>query len=129
MKRRPTVMVIPESSYCFNIVSICAFWASRYSCSVYSCVLTKDDETPTYGEISEGSILNNGEKFADVAEYVAAQKDQIDALLKQMEGSGMTMQIYGEENTLVYRYIYEEAVEVSDEYQNTTGKFHSLPAF
>ena len=27
----------------------------------------------------------------------------------------MTMQIYGEENTLVYRYIYEEAVEVSDE--------------
>lgn len=82
---------------------------------IYSCVLTKDDETPTYGEISEGSILNNGEKFADVAEYVAAQKDQIDALLKQMEGSGMTMQIYGEEKTLVYRYIYEEAVEVSDE--------------
>ncbi|MDE7327060.1 MAG: DUF4854 domain-containing protein [Lachnospiraceae bacterium] len=82
---------------------------------IYSCVLTKDEVTPTYGELSEGSVLNNGEKFANVAEYVDAQKDQIDALLKQIEGSGMTMQIYGEGNTLVYRYIYDEAVEVSQE--------------
>lgn len=54
--------------------------------------------------------------YDNVQEYLDAQKDQIDAAIKQTEGSGMTMEIKAEgDDTLVYRYIYDEAIEVTDD--------------
>lgn len=79
---------------------------------IYSCVLTKDSETPTYGEVTNDS---ESEKFASMQEYVDSQKEIFDESLKQLEGSGMSMEIYAEGNTLVYRYIYDNPVEVKEE--------------
>jgi hypothetical protein len=79
---------------------------------IYSCLLTKDGEKPTYGEITTDS---ESEKFASMQEYVDSQKEIFDETLKQLEGSGMSMKIYAEGNTLVYHYIYDNPVEVSEE--------------
>ncbi len=79
---------------------------------IYSCLLTKDGEEPTYGEITADS---ESEKFASMQEYVDSQKEIFDQTLKQLEGSGMSMKIYAEGNTLVYHYIYDNPVEASEE--------------
>lgn len=79
---------------------------------IYSCLLTTYGETPTYGKVTDDS---EGEKFASMQEYVDSQKEIFDETLKQLEGSGMSMKIYAEGNTLVYHYIYDNPVEVSEE--------------
>lgn len=77
---------------------------------IYSCLLTTYSETPTYGEITSDS---EEEKFASMQEYVDSQKEIFDETLKQLEGSGMSMKIYAEGNTLVYHYTYDEEVKVT----------------
>ncbi|MDE6876045.1 MAG: DUF4854 domain-containing protein [Lachnospiraceae bacterium] len=62
----------------------------------------------------------SGKEFDSVQDYLDAQKDQIDAAIKETEGSGMSMEIKADGDTLVYRYVYETAVPVGDE---TTAKF------
>lgn len=84
---------------------------------VYSCVITGDEVVSTPGSAagSSASDNQNGKQYASVQAYLDAQQDEIDAAVKQTEGSGMTMEIKAEgEDTLLYRYIYDEAIEVTD---------------
>lgn len=53
--------------------------------------------------------------FASVQEYVDAQKEQIAAAIEKMEGSGMSVEITADQDALVYRYVYDDAVEVTEE--------------
>lgn len=62
----------------------------------------------------------SGKEFDSVQEYLDAQKDQIDAAISEIEGSGMTMEIKADGETLIYRYVYEVEVPVGDE---TTAQF------
>lgn len=78
---------------------------------VYSCVFTKDGV-----EVKGGDLVSSDTKmFASVQEYLDAQADQIEEAKKQIEGSGMSMEIAADGETLIYRYIYDTAVEVNDE--------------
>lgn len=85
---------------------------------VYSCVITGDKVVSTPGSAagSSASDSQNGKQYATVQAYLDAQQDEIDAAIKSAEGSGMTMEIKAEgSDTLVYRYIYDSAIEVTDE--------------
>ncbi len=85
---------------------------------VYSCVFTKDGV-----ETKGGDIVDSDTKmFASVQEYLDAQADQIEAAKKQIEGSGMSMDITADGDTLVYHYIYDTEVPVNDE---TTASFEA----
>ncbi len=59
-------------------------------------------------------------EFKDIQEYIDAQKDQIDAAIKQQEGLGMTMEVKADGDTLVYRYVYATEMPINDE---TTAYF------
>ncbi len=57
----------------------------------------------------------SGKEFDSVQAYVDAQKDQIEDAKKELEGTGMSVEIKADGDTLVYRYIYDVALPVSDE--------------
>ncbi|MCX4347792.1 MAG: DUF4854 domain-containing protein, partial [Lachnospiraceae bacterium] len=67
------------------------------------------DSSSTEGKL----ISSNNKKYSTLQEYLDAQKAQIDTMLKQYEDSGMTMEIKVDGETLVYRYIYDEQVDVT----------------
>lgn len=91
---------------------------------VYSCSFTKDGVKTTPGEVVKGGAdsPDGGKMFATVQEYLDAQKDQIDAAVKQIEGSGMSMEITADGDTLIYRYVYDVEVPIGDE---TTASFEA----
>ena len=65
----------------------------------------KDDSTA-------GKLLNS-KMFASVQEYLDAQKDQVDAVIEQNKNSGMSMEVKADGDTLIYRYVYDETVTVT----------------
>ncbi len=58
-------------------------------------------------------VDSNKALFSTVQEYIDAQKDDIDASIASMEGSGMSMEIFADGDTLVYRYVYDLKVPVT----------------
>ena len=62
----------------------------------------------------------SGKEFDSVKAYVDAQKDQIEDAKKELEGTGMSVEIKADGDTLVYRYIYDVELSVTDE---TTAQF------
>lgn len=65
--------------------------------------------------VSLAGCGGSGKDYDNVQEYLDAQKEQIDEAISEVQGSGMTMEVKAEGNdTLVYRYIYDEAIEVTD---------------
>lgn len=81
---------------------------------VFSCRFSGDGVETDHGAIAEGAD-SNGKMFASVQAYLDAQQDQIDEAVKAVEGSGMSMEIKADGDTLVYRYIYDETVPVDDD--------------
>jgi len=66
------------------------------------------------------TACGSSKEFKDIQEYLDAQKDQIDAAIKQQEGLGMTMEVKADGDTLVYRYVYADEMPINDE---TTAYF------
>lgn len=66
------------------------------------------------------TACGSSKEFKDIQEYIDAQKDQIDAAIKQQEGTGMTMEVKADGDTLVYRYVYADEMPINDE---TTAYF------
>ena len=61
----------------------------------------------------------SGKEFDSVKAYVDAQKDQIEEAKKEVEGTGMSVEIEADGDTLVYRYIYDIEIPVTDETTTT----------
>lgn len=71
----------------------------------------------TVSSDSTGLGLNENGKFNTVADFVNSDiiQSQLEAQMKQVEESGMTIDISGEDNKLIYTYTYSEAeIEESD---------------
>lgn len=58
-------------------------------------------------------VDSNKALFSTVQEYIDAQKDDIDAAIESMEGSGMSMEIFADGDTIVYKYVYDSKVPVT----------------
>lgn len=71
---------------------------------------TQDDSSSD----SEGGTTSDG-KFASIADYVNSPEFQseLEKQMSQFEGQGLTMEVTGEGDSLVYTYTYEE-LEVTD---------------
>lgn len=66
------------------------------------------------------TACGGGKEFDSIQEYIDAQKEQIDEAIKANEGSGMTMEVKADGDTLIYRYVYETEMPVGEE---TTSYF------
>lgn len=58
--------------------------------------------------------------FDSVQAYLDAQKDDIEQAKKELEGTGMSVDVTADGDTLVYRYTYDVELPVGDE---TTASF------
>lgn len=54
-------------------------------------------------------------QFSSVQDYLDAQKDQIEEAKQQIDDNEMSLEITADGDTLVYRYIYKDNVEVKED--------------
>lgn len=70
-----------------------------------------EKETETEKEASQGKYANLEECYKEYSDVFDIAADEVNSAL---EGQGVTFSLYVEENTLIYSYVYEEELDVSD---------------
>lgn len=55
-------------------------------------------------------VDSNKKMFSDVQEYLDAQQDEFDEIIESLDGLGMSMKVFADDNILVYEYIYESEI-------------------